>query len=251
MQALYANEAEFLRTPKTSEEAHFWDAIRANRAETFFGLLGLAGIVASLTDPTSYAGPLTAALLLWPTIAYLSAPLNSLAAQRAALPPELRDRRSTEFLRIGSARQVTAAAGGLALAGVAAAAVLMLTAPGNVHVNGPKIIGPVRGDSTSSSSSNPSEGPTTSPSTTSSTSESPTNTATSSPTAPSSPSGSGSPSSTPSESPTATSTSPSSSPSGSPTGNNATASASPTGNNATASASPTGNNATASASPTG
>jgi cellulose synthase/poly-beta-1,6-N-acetylglucosamine synthase-like glycosyltransferase len=199
VQALYAKEAEFLRTPKTSEETHFWDAIRANRAETFFGVLGLAGIVASLTPPVSFAGPLTAALLLWPTISYLSAPLNSLAAQRAALPPALRARRSTEFLRTGSARRVTAAAGGLALAGVAAAAVLTLTAPGNVHVNGPNIIGPVRGDTTKSSTASPSDSPTTSPSTSGS------------PTATSSPSASDTLSTTTSAppSPSATSTSPS------------------------------------------
>jgi len=197
VQALYAKEAEFLRTPKTSEETHFWDAIRANRAETFFWVLGLAGIVASLTPPVSFAGPLTAALLLWPTIAYLSAPLNSLAAQRAALPPALRARRSTEFLRTGNARRVTAAAGGLALAGVAAAAVLTLTAPGNVHVNGPNIIGPVRGETTKSSTASPSDSPTTSPSTSGS------------PTATSSPSASDTPSTTSSAppSPTATSTS--------------------------------------------
>jgi serine/threonine-protein kinase len=205
VQALYANEAEFLRTPKTSEEAHFRDAIRANRAETFFGLLGLAGIAASLTQPVSLAGPLTAALLLWPTIAYLSAPFNSLAAQRAALPPELRYRRSTEFLRTGNARRVTAA-GGLALAGVAAAAVLTLTAPGNVHVNGPNIIGPVRGQPAKSSTASPSESPSTSGSATTT----------------SSPSASDTPSSEPS--PSATSTSPSSAPTAS-----GAASASPTG----------------------
>jgi cellulose synthase/poly-beta-1,6-N-acetylglucosamine synthase-like glycosyltransferase len=204
VQALYANEAEFLRTPKTSEEAHFWDAIRANRAETFFGLLGLAGIVASLIPPVSIAGPLTAALLLWPTIAYLSAPLNSLAAQRAALPPALRARRSTEFRRAGNARRVTAAAGGLALAGVAAAAVLTLTAPGNVHVHGPNIIGPVRGEPAKSSTPSPSQSPSTS----------------GSPTATSSPSTSETPSTTTSAppSPSATSTSPSSTPTGSATG---------------------------------
>jgi hypothetical protein len=207
VQALYAKEAEFLRTPKTSEEAHFWDAIRANRPETFFGLLGLAGIVASLTQPSSFAGPLTAALLLWPTISYLSAPLNSLAAQRAALPPELRDRRRSEFLRSGNARRVTAAAGGLAFAGVAAAAVLALTAPGNVHVTRPQIIGPLRGHSTNSSTANPTNSP--------STSGSPT--ATPSPT--DSPSGSGSPtpssSTSPTSSPTPTETSSSPSPSAS------------------------------------
>jgi cellulose synthase/poly-beta-1,6-N-acetylglucosamine synthase-like glycosyltransferase len=145
VQALYAKEAEFLRTPKTAEEASVWDAVRGNRGETFLAVLGIVGIVLSAMHPLGYAGPLTAALLLWPTLAYLSAPLNSLAAQRAALPAALRERRRTEFLRSGNARAFTAAAGGLAFAGVAALAVIALLAPGNVHVNSPSIIGPVRG----------------------------------------------------------------------------------------------------------
>ena len=145
VQALYAKEAEFLRTPKTSEEAHFWDAIRGNPGETFLALVGATGIGLSLTQPVGYAGPLTAALLVWPTIAYAFAPINSLAAQRAALPPELRERRRTEFLRVGSTRRVTAAAGGVVFAGVAAAAVLALLAPGSSHFRAPSVIGPARG----------------------------------------------------------------------------------------------------------
>ena len=156
VQALYAKEAEFLRTPKTAEDASFWDAIRGNRGETLLAVLGIAGMAASLTHPVGYAGPLTAVLLLWPTIAYISAPLNSLAAQRAALPPDLRERRRTEFRRVGNARKVTAAAGGLAFAGVAVAAVVALLAPGNMHVRGPSIIGPVRGTPASSPSPTPS-----------------------------------------------------------------------------------------------
>ena len=210
VQALYAEEAEFLRTPKTSEDATFWDAVKGNRGETVLGVLGLAGIAASLTHPVGLAGPLTAMLLVWPTISYLSAPLNSLAAQRAALPPELRARRSTEFQRIGSARRVTFAAGGAAVAGVAVAAVVALLAPGNVAVDHPRVIGPLRGSESGSAS------PTASP------------TATPSPTASQSPSGSPTtPSPTSSSASTASSPSPSSSPSA--TASTPSATASPTG----------------------
>src|SRR5205807_8262874 len=41
VKALYSKKAEFLRTPKTSEEGGFSDAIRGNLAETGLGLLGL------------------------------------------------------------------------------------------------------------------------------------------------------------------------------------------------------------------
>jgi cellulose synthase/poly-beta-1,6-N-acetylglucosamine synthase-like glycosyltransferase len=205
VQALYAKEAEFLRTPKTGEEAQFWDAVRANRGETLFGLVGIAGIAASLTEPLGYAGPLTALLLLWPTIAYISAPLNSLAAQRAALPPELRERRRSEFLRTRGARRATAAAGGLALGGVAVAAVLSLLAPGNVQVNGPQIIGPVRGSPTPTPTASPSDSATGSPSPSASPSTSATTSRTTSPTpTATSPSTSATETATPTPTPTST-----------------------------------------------
>ena len=206
VQALFAEEAEFLRTPKTAEDATFWDAVKGNRGETVLGVLGLAGIAASLTHPVGLAGPLTAMLLVWPTISYLSAPLNSLAAQRAALPPELRARRSTEFQRSGSARRVTFAAGGAAVAGVAVAGVVALLAPGNVAVDHPRVIGPLRGSESGSA------GPTATPS----------------PTASRSPSGSPTtPSPTSSSATTTSSPSPSSSPSA--TASTPSATASPTG----------------------
>jgi uncharacterized membrane protein len=229
VQALYAKEAEFLRTPKTAEDASVWDAVRGNRGETMLAALGVAGIVLSLLHPSGYAGPLTAALLIWPTLAYLMAPLNSLAAQRAALPADLRERRRTEFLRSGNAKALTAAAGGLAFAGVAVAAVLALIAPGNVHVNSPSIIGPVRGTPAPKSTPNnaptpgastSSPGATSSPSAQPSTSPSPSPSATTSPSATSTPtpsatSKSPSPSPSPTPSPTRTSTSPTPSPSAS------------------------------------
>jgi cellulose synthase/poly-beta-1,6-N-acetylglucosamine synthase-like glycosyltransferase len=232
VQALYAKEAEFLRTPKTAEDASVWDAIRGNRGETLLAALGIAGIVASLLHPLGYAGPLTAALLVWPTLAYLMAPLNSLAAQRAALPTDLRERRRTEFLRSGNARAFTAAAGGLAFAGVAVAAVLALIAPGNVNIKSPSIIGPARGtpapkstpstppSATPSSSSAPSTAPSTASSSASSSSpsSSPSSSApaTSSPTpSPSQSSRSTTPSPTPTPSPTQTTTAPTPTPSAS------------------------------------
>ena len=211
VQALFAKEAEFLRTPKTGEEASFLDAFRGNRGETFLAFVGVVGIVLSLMHPVGFAGPLTAALLIWPTLSYAAAPINSLAAQRAALPPQLRERRRTEFKRTGT-RRVTMAAGGLAFAGIAAGAVLALIAPGNVHVNGPSIIGPARGTPApkASPSGQPSSTPSTSPSATvpgSSTSPTPQPSTT--------PSTSVSPpsSSTPSPSKSTTSSTPSSSPS--------------------------------------
>jgi cellulose synthase/poly-beta-1,6-N-acetylglucosamine synthase-like glycosyltransferase len=233
VQALYAKEAEFLRTPKTAEDARVWDAIRGNRGETLLALLGIAGMVMSLMHPLGYAGPLTAVLLAWPTLAYLSAPLNSLAAQRAALPADLRERRRTEFLRSGNARAFTAAAGGLAFAGVAAAAVVALLAPGNVHVHGPSILGPVQGKAPASPSPNspmPSSSisPSVSPSatTTSSTSTAPTATPTATSTSPS-PTTSASRTTTPSPTPSPTGTTSSPTPSPTPS-QTAAAAADPT-----------------------
>jgi hypothetical protein len=123
VQALFAKRAEFLRTPKTTEEAKLVDAVKGNWGETLLMLAGLAGIGAALTHPLGYAGPLTAGLLLWPTIAYGTALVNSLAAQRAALPPDLRARRRTEFLRGAPTRRLSLAVGGLFGAGAVAAAV--------------------------------------------------------------------------------------------------------------------------------
>jgi cellulose synthase/poly-beta-1,6-N-acetylglucosamine synthase-like glycosyltransferase len=160
VQALYARKAEFLRTPKTSEEGTVADALKGNKGETFLALLGVAGIAAALTHPTGLAGPLTALLLVWPTVSYAAAPVNSRAAQRAALPPDLRARRRTEFLRSGDMRAASVALGGVAVAGVAVAVVLTLLAPGHVPVQGPHVIGPLRG----------SHGPTATPTPTGSTS---------------------------------------------------------------------------------
>ena len=180
VQGLFAKEAEFLRTPKTAEDAHWWDAVRGNLAESLLGALGIAAIVGSVAAAGS-AGIVTAALLVWPTLAFVSAPLNSLGAQRAALTPELRERRRTEFRRYG-ARPVTLTAAGLvAVAGSVVAASILL-APAGQRVVSPNPFTPARGHHPSPVVHT--SGPTTAPTTSAPTSSAPTTSApTSAPTA--------------------------------------------------------------------
>jgi glycosyltransferase involved in cell wall biosynthesis len=144
VQGLFAKRAVFLRTPKTHEEPSLSDAVRANWGECLLGALGLAGIAAALTDVSSYGGPLLAVLLLWPTMSFLAAPSNSLSARRAALPPDLRERRRTEHLRSGG-RRVSFALGGLTAVGAAAAATAVLFVPGPANVVPPQVLGPAQG----------------------------------------------------------------------------------------------------------
>jgi glycosyltransferase involved in cell wall biosynthesis len=174
VQALYAKEAEFLRTPKTAEDAHWTDAIRGNLGETALALIGVAGIVGALARASGRGGWLTAALLVWPTLAYACAPINSLSAQRAALPADLRERRKSEAQRSSPARRATIAAGGLVGAGATAAIVVALLSPGTNPILTPQLVGPAQGHNvnytspspkpTTSSSSSPSTNPSSSPS---------------------------------------------------------------------------------------
>jgi cellulose synthase/poly-beta-1,6-N-acetylglucosamine synthase-like glycosyltransferase len=208
VQALFARRAAFLRTPKTSEKAKWWEALRANWAESSLALLGLAGIAGALFKATELAGPLLAGLLLFPTAGMLAAPVNSWAAQRAALPPDLRERRTTEWRRTSGRRQFVrgAAVGGFVTVGavVIGAVALMLTpsihpfrTPTLVnvptkHSSAPVTHRPRPSPSTSSASVSPSPSPTP-VSTSPSVSPTPTVTPTTSP--------SGSPGATPSPSP--------------------------------------------------
>jgi glycosyltransferase involved in cell wall biosynthesis len=146
---LFARKAAFLRTPKTSEQARWWEALKANWAETALALLGAAGIAGALTKATQQAtqlsGLLLAGLLLFPTLGMAAAPYNSWAARRATLPPRLRERRNTEYRRQHRARRafaLGAATGGLAtvLCAVIAAWVLLLTPNHLVHL--PPLIRP-------------------------------------------------------------------------------------------------------------
>ena len=188
---LFARKAAFLRTPKTSEQAKWWEALRANWAESLLALLGLAGIAAALTRPTQLSGWLLSALLIFPTLGMAAAPFNSWAARRAALPAALRARRTTEYRRDRRSFAAGAAAGGLVtVAAVVVAAVVLLLAPSHHFVQSPTLVGPSHGQH-----SHPASHPATSPSTSPSVTPTPTPTpTTSTPTPSPSPSTSGTPS---------------------------------------------------------
>jgi hypothetical protein len=157
---LFAKKAAFLRTPKTSEQQSLWEALRANWAESALALLGVAGIAAALSRPEKLAGPLLAALLIFPTLGMAAAPFNSWAAQRAALPERMQAWRTTEWRRTRDRRALVtgAAAGGVVTVGavIVAAVALMLT-PGRSPVQPPALIHPA---STSGHSHSPSSSPT-------------------------------------------------------------------------------------------
>jgi hypothetical protein len=153
VQGLFARQAAFLRTPKTSESQRWWEAIRANWAETVLALLGVIGCVAALVRLNGYASPLLAGLLLAPTLGFAAAPYNSLAAQRASLPPDLRQRRATEWRRdretIVRGAATGAAVGALVGLGIVAA---LLVAPSPDRIEPPHVLGPARNEPASESS---------------------------------------------------------------------------------------------------
>jgi hypothetical protein len=194
---LFARKATFLRTPKTSEQAKWWEALRANWAETALALLGTAGIAGALTKLDQPSGPLLAGLLFFPTLGMWAAPFNSWAAQRASLPAWLRERRRTEYRRDRRAFAAGAAAGGaVVVAGVIIAALVLMLAPSRQPVQTPNLVAPATARATPSPTPT-SASPTVSPSPSASASSS---------------SPSPSPSPTPTVTPTATLT-PSTSPS--------------------------------------
>ena len=199
---LFAKKAAFLRTPKTSEKARWWEALRANWAETFLALLGMAGIAGALTRATGLAGPLLAALLLFPTLGMAAAPVNSWAAQRAALPADLLQVRTMEWRR-SQRRQAfvrRAAVGGLVtVSGVIIGALALFLLPGHHPVQAPNLVAPAQPTHTASPTPSPTTSPTPSPTPTT---PSPTPTPTPTPTTPS-------PTTTPTPSPTPTATTPS------------------------------------------
>ncbi len=194
--ALFAKKAAFLRTPKTSEQTRWWEALRTNWAESTLALFGFLGIAAALTKANQLSGPLLAVLLLFPTLGMAAAPVNSWAARRAALPADLRERRRTEYRRDRHSFAAGVATGGaVAVLGVAIAALALLFT-GNHSVQPPDLISPAKG---TSSSAAPTRSPSPTPSATStptpSPSTSPTPTATPTPTAAPTPSTSPTPSS--------------------------------------------------------
>ena len=163
---LFAKKAAFLRTPKTSEKAKWWEALRANWAETSLALLGMAGIAAALTKATELSGPLLAGLLLFPTLGMAAAPFNSWAAQRAALPADLQQVRTMEWRR-SQRRQAFvrgAALGGLVtVSGVIIGALALFLAPWHHPVQTPSLVAPAQPAHTASPTPSPTTSPTPSP----------------------------------------------------------------------------------------
>ena len=153
---LFARKAAFLRTPKTSERAKWWQALNANWAESVLALLGAAGIAGALSKPAQSGGPLLAGMLLFPTAGMAAAPCNSWAARRASLPIWLRERRRTEHHRERRAFAMGAATGGLVtvLCAVIAAGVLLLNPSHLAQM--PSQIGPAPGSRPSPSRPAPS-----------------------------------------------------------------------------------------------
>jgi hypothetical protein len=201
---LFARKAAFLRTPKTSERAKWWEALRANWAESSLAVLGLAGIAGALTRVTQLSGVLLAVLLLFPTLGMAAAPFNSWAAQRATLPAWLRERRQTEYRRDRRAFAAGAATGGVVVVlGVVVAAVALLLTPSHHAVQTPSLLGPAQGSTPAATASPSSPSPSTTPASPSSSATSVSPSATPTPT---SPSPSASISVTPTPSPTVTGT---------------------------------------------
>jgi cellulose synthase/poly-beta-1,6-N-acetylglucosamine synthase-like glycosyltransferase len=163
---LFAKKAAFLRTPKTSEKAKWWEALRANWAETSLALLGMAGIAAALTKATELSGPLLAGLLLFPTLGMAAAPFNSWAAQRAALPADLQQLRTMEWRR-SQRRQAfvrRAAFGGfVTVAGVILGALALFLAPWHHPVQTPNLVAPAQPTHTATPTPSPTTSPTPSP----------------------------------------------------------------------------------------
>jgi len=209
VQGLFAREAAFLRTPKTSESQAWWQAIRANWAETGLALLGLTAAVAALAPLNGYASPLLAGLLVAPTLGFAAAPYNSLAAQRASLPPDLRQRRATEWRRERKAIARSAATGAAVgtLVGLGVVAVLLAT-PAPSRVEPPHLVGPARKPPAAVSSPQPSVSTTPTAGPTSPTGPTPTG-----PTPSSTPTASETPPATTSAPPTDTTTTPATTPS--------------------------------------
>jgi hypothetical protein len=208
---LFAKKAVFLRTPKTSEQTRWWEALRANWAESTLALLGFIAIGAALTKTNQLSGPLLAGLLLFPTLGLAAAPVNSWAARRAALPAWLRERRTTEYRRDRRSFAAGVATGGaVAVVGVVIAALALLLT--GHPVQPPDLVGPAQGQTSApaSPSSSPSSSPSASPTpTTSSPSPSPTPTTSSpSPTVSPTLSPTASPTLSPTATPTGTSTVP-------------------------------------------
>jgi len=124
---LVARVGVFLRTPKVRGELRARHALLGNVVETGLALVcALVALTAVVAQPSPATG-LLAGLLLLQAAGYASAPINSLAAIRSDLPPELRRRRRLMLVSWGK----PARRGGLLLGGAVAglAAIVLSAAP--------------------------------------------------------------------------------------------------------------------------
>ena len=195
--ALFARKAAFLRTPKTSERTRWWEALRANWAESILAVFGFAGIAARPVQVRPAERAAAGGPAVVPHPRHGRGPGQQLgAARRAALPAGLRDRRRTEYRRDRRAFAAGVATGGVvAVLGIAIAAVALLYTGHQVQT--PNLVGPAQG---SSAPATPSHSPSSSPSAT----PSATTSSSSSPSPSPSPSASASPSATPTPTPSPT-----------------------------------------------
>jgi cellulose synthase/poly-beta-1,6-N-acetylglucosamine synthase-like glycosyltransferase len=133
VRGLAAREGVFLRTPKVRGDVSWRSSLRGNLVESLLAAVCLGGAVAGFAAALSgTAGGLAVGVLLVVQGAgYAAAPLNSLAAVRADLTPELRRRRRDTLL---SWTRVTPGArrwglGPVLATGAAAAVVVLVAGP--------------------------------------------------------------------------------------------------------------------------
>jgi cellulose synthase/poly-beta-1,6-N-acetylglucosamine synthase-like glycosyltransferase len=125
---LVRRDAVFLRTPKTEERLRLFDAIRAAKTETFLALAlwGMAAYIAVTDHPTT----LLLVLFVWQGAVYATALYMSWLNQAMKLPPELEERRRTEWLRQRAARRWAVFGSAMAAVVLVAALFGLLTAGG-------------------------------------------------------------------------------------------------------------------------
>jgi cellulose synthase/poly-beta-1,6-N-acetylglucosamine synthase-like glycosyltransferase len=130
---LVARQGAFLRTPKPRGDVTWRDSVRGNIVESLLALACVGGAVAGFVAAAAgtLGGAAVAVLLTLQAAGYAAAPLNSLAAARADLTPELRRRRREGLL---SWTRVTPGVrrggiGPVVAAGAMTAAVLLVAGP--------------------------------------------------------------------------------------------------------------------------
>ena len=100
VRGLVARQGAFLRTPKVRGDVSWRDSVRGNVVEAVLAAACLVGAVASFAAAAAgtRGGLAVGVLLVLQGAGYAAAPVNSLAAVRADLTPELRRRRREGLL---------------------------------------------------------------------------------------------------------------------------------------------------------